>query len=99
MATKIGVPLSLSNADKAFTNVYGASDRNTNYVYQNGSPTAGGHSILSTEAFLGKAILYIDTADNKLKVFSVSEEETSSSSSSGSGTSGGSSSSGGNTQP
>ena len=99
MATKIGVPLSLANADKAFTNVYGASDRNTNYVFPNGSPTAGGHSVLSTEAFLGKAILYIDTADNKLKVFSVSEEETSSSSSSGSGTSGGSSSSGGTSQP
>ena len=100
MATKIGVPLSLANADKAFTNVYGASDRNTNYVFPNGSPTVGAYSILSTEAFLGKAILYIDTADNKLKVFSLSEEETSrGSSTSGSGTSGGSSSGGGTSQP
>lgn len=100
MATKIGVPLSLANADKAFTNVYGASDRNTNYVFPNGSPHVGAYSILSTEAFLGKAILYIDTADNKLKVFSLSEEENSGgSSSSGSGTSGGSSSSGGTSQP
>ena len=89
MATKIGIPLSLANADKAFTNVYGASDRNTNYVFPNGSPTVGAYSILSTKAFLGKAILYIDTSDNKLKVFSVSEEEISSSSSS----------SGGNIQP
>ena len=100
MATKIGVPLSLANADKAFTNVYGASDRNTNYVFPNGRPTVGAYSILSTEAFLGKAILYIDTADNKLKVFSLSEEETSrGSSTSGSGTSGGSSSGGGTSQP
>ena len=100
MATKIGVPLSLANADKAFTNVYGASDRNTNYVFPNGSPTVGAYSVLSTEAFLGKAILYIDTADNKLKVFSLSEEETSrGSSTSGSGTSGGSSSGGGTSQP
>ena len=99
MATKISVPFSLANADKAFTNVYGASDRNTNYVFPNGSPHVGAHSILPTEAFLGKALLYIDTADNKLKVFSLSEEETSSSSSSGSGTSGGSSSSGGTSQP
>ena len=100
MATKIGVPLSLANADKAFTNVYGASDRNTNYVFPNGSPNVGAYSILSTEAFLGKAILYIDTADNKLKVFSISEEETSrGSSTSGSGTSGGSSSGGGTSQP
>ena len=89
MATKIGIPLSLANADKAFTNVYGASDRNTNYVFPNGSPTVGAYSILSTKAFLGKAILYIDTNDNKLKVFSLSEEETP----------GGSSSSGGNIQP
>ena len=100
MATKIGVPLSLANADKAFTNVYGASDRNTNYVFPNGRPTVGAYSILSTEAFLGKAILYIDTADNKLKVFSLSEEETpGGSSTSGSGTSGGSSSGGGTSQP
>lgn len=99
MSTKISVPLSLANADKAFTNVYGAKDRNTNYVFPNGSPHVGAYSTLSTEAFLGKAILYIDTADNKLKVFSLSEEETSSSSSSGSGTSGGSSSSGGTSQP
>ena len=100
MATKIGVPLSLANADKAFTNVYGASDRNINYVLPNGSPHVGAYSVLSTEAFLGKAILYIDTADNKLKVFSLSEEETSrGSSTSGSGTSGGSSSGGGTSQP
>ena len=99
MATKIGVPLSLANADKAFTNVYGAKDRNTNYVFPNGSPHEGDYAILPTEAFLGKAILYIDTEDNKLKVFSVSEEETSSSSSSGGGTSSGSSPSGGNIQP
>lgn len=89
MATKIGVPLSLANADKAFTNIYGASDRNTNYVFPNGSAHVGEHPILSTEAFLGKAILYIDTEDNKLKVFSLSEETTS----------GGSSSSGGTSQP
>lgn len=99
MATKISVPLSLANADKVFTNVFGASDRNTNYVFPNGSPHVGDYAILSTEAFLGKAILYIDTADNKLKVFSLSQETTSSSSSSGSGTSGGSSSSGGTSQP
>lgn len=89
LSTKISVPLSLANADKAFTNVYGAKDRNTNYVFPNGSPHEGDYAILPTEAFLGKAILYIDTADNKLKVFSLSEETTSS----------GSSSSGGNTQP
>jgi len=89
LSTKISVPLSLANADKAFTNVYGAKDRNTNYVFPNGSPHEGDYAILSTEAFLGKAILYIDTEDNKLKVFSLSEETTSS----------GSSSSGGNTQP
>ena len=87
MATKIGVPLSLANADKAFTNVYGAKDRNTNYVFPNGSPREGAYSILTTEAFLGKAILYIDTEDNKLKVFSLSEETTSSGSSSSGGTS------------
>lgn len=100
LSTKISLPLSLANADKAFTNVYGAKDRNTNYVFPNGRPHVGAYSILSTEAFLGKALLYIDTADNKLKVFSLSEEETSSgSSTSGSGTSGGSSSSGGTSQP
>lgn len=92
LSTKTSVPLSLANADKAFTNVYGTKERNTNYETT--------IAYLKTEFFFGKAILYIDTADNKLKVFSVSEEETSSSSSSsGSGTSGGSSSSGGNTQP
>ena len=100
MSTKISVPLSLANADKAFTNVYDAFDRNTNYVFPNGSPNVGAYSILTTEAFLGKAILYIDTADDKLKVFSLSEEETpGGSSTSGSGTSGGSSSSGGTSQP
>lgn len=64
MATKIGVPLSLANADKAFTNIYGASDRNTNYETAMSYPY--------TEFFFGKAILYIDTADNKLKVFTIS---------------------------
>ena len=61
LSTKISVPLSLANADKAFTNVYGANDRNTNYETNNSSP--------STQFFLGKAMLYIDTDDNKLKVF------------------------------
>lgn len=87
LSTKISVPLSLANADKAFTNVYGAKDRNTNYVFPNGLPHEGAYSILTTEAFLGKAILYIDTEDNKLKVFSLSEETTSSGSSSSGGTS------------
>ena len=83
MATKIGVPLSLANADKAFTNVYDAFDRNTNYVFPNGSPNVGAYSILTTEAFLGKAILYIDTNDNKLKVFTISPRHSSGGSSSG----------------
>lgn len=78
MATKISVPLSLANADKAFTNVYGANDRNTNYeaIY----------SHASAEFFFGKAMLYIDTDDNKLKVFTISPRPSSGgSSSSGSG--------------
>ena len=92
LSTKISVPLSLANADKAFTNVYGTKERNTNYETAFSYP--------DIKFFLGKAMLYIDTNDNKLKVFSLSEEETSrGSSTSGSGTSGGSSSSGGNTQP
>ena len=87
MATKISVPLSLANADKAFTNVYGTKERNTNYIFPHAGSHLGAYSILTTEAFLGKAILYIDTADNKLKVFSVSEETTSSGTSSSGGTS------------
>lgn len=85
MATKIGVPLSLANADKAFTNVFGASDRNLEYKYASGSAQLGQHAMLNTEPFLGKAILYIDTTDNKLKVFTISEESSSSSSSSSGG--------------
>ena len=76
LATKISVPLSLANADKAFTNVYGASDRNTKYS----SAIVNGHLALNGDSFLGKAILYIDTTDNKLKVFTISEESSSSSS-------------------
>ena len=68
LSTKISVPLSLANADKAFTNVYGASDRNTEYKND-------GTTRLYSEPFLGKAILYIDTADNKLKVFTISNNE------------------------
>ena len=74
LATKISVPLSLANADKAFTNVYGASDRNTKYS----SAIVNGHLALNGDPFLGKAILYIDTTDNKLKVFTISEESSSS---------------------
>ena len=81
MATKIGVPLSLANADKAFTNVYGAKDRIANYETAFSYPRI--------EFFFGKAMLYIDTDDNKLKVFTISEQNSS----------GGSSSSGGTTQP
>ena len=78
MATKISVPLSLANADKAFTNVYGTNDRNTNYE------TAESYSRI--EFFFGKAMLYIDTDDNKLKVFTISPRHSSGgSSSSGSG--------------
>ena len=87
LSTKISVPLSLANADKAFTNVYDTTERNTNYVFQHASSHLGAYSILTTEAFLGKAILYIDTDDNKLKVFSLSEETTSGDSSSSGGTS------------
>ena len=89
LGTKISVPLSLANADKAFTNVYGARDRNTNYVFPNGSPNIAAYSILTTESFLPKSILYINTADNKLKVFTISEQNSS----------GGSSSSGETSQP
>ena len=81
MATKISVPLSLANADKAFTNVYGAKDRIANYETAFSYPRI--------EFFFGKAMLYIDTDDNKLKVFTISEQNSS----------GGSSSSGGTTQP
>lgn len=73
LATKISVPLSLANADKAFTNVYGASDRNTNY--KNAYNASGNQLVLYSEPFLGKAILYIDTADNKLKVFTISNDK------------------------
>lgn len=72
MATKIGVPLSLANADKAFTNVYGAKDRNTKYK---NAGTSSNPLVLYSEPFLGKAILYIDTADNKLKVFTISNDK------------------------
>ena len=78
MATKISVPLSLANADKAFTNVYGANDRNTNYEARYSYPFA--------ESFFGKAMLYIDTDDNKLKVFTISPRQSSGGSSSGSET-------------
>lgn len=78
MATKISVPLSLANADKAFTNVYGANDRNTNYETTESYP--------DIDFFFGKAMLFIDTADNKLKVFTISSRHSSGgSSSSGSG--------------
>lgn len=83
MATKISVPLSLENSDKAFTNVYGANDRNTNYETNFSYP--------DTEFFFGKAILYIDTDDNKLKVFTISPRPSSGRSSS--------SDSGGTSQP
>lgn len=73
LATKISVPLSLANADKAFTNVFGASDRNTEYK-NSGVSQSGGHIMTDSEAFLGKAILYIDTTDNKLKVFTISND-------------------------
>lgn len=72
MATKISVPLSLANADKAFTNIYGASDRNTEYK---NAGTTSNPVVLYSEPFLGKAILYIDTADNKLKVFTISNNK------------------------
>lgn len=72
LATKISVPLSLANADKAFTNVYGASDRNTEYK---NAGTTSNPVVLYSEPFLGKAILYIDTADNKLKVFTISNDK------------------------
>lgn len=84
LATKISVPLSLANADKAFTNVFGASDRNTEYK-NSGSSQSGGHIMTDSDAFLGKAILYIDTADNKLKVFTISNSEASSGGSSTTG--------------
>lgn len=78
MATKIGVPLSLANADKAFTNVYGAKDRTANYETT--------ETYAGTQFFFGKAMLYIDTNDNKLKVFTISPRHSSGgSSSSGSG--------------
>lgn len=70
LSTKISVPLSLANADKAFTNIYGASDRNTEY--KNDGTTS---NPVDSEPFLGKAILYIDTADNKLKVFTISNNK------------------------
>lgn len=78
LSTKISVPLSLANADKAFTNVYGAKDRIANYE------TTESYSRI--EFFFGKAMLYIDTDDNKLKVFTISPRHSSGgSSSSGSG--------------
>ncbi len=72
LASKISVPLSLANADKAFTNVYGASDRNTKYKNTGASSNP---LVLYSEPFLGKAILYIDTTDNKLKVFTISNDK------------------------
>ena len=78
LSTKISVPLSLANADKAFTNVYGASDRTANYETT--------ETYAGTQFFFGKAMLYIDTNDNKLKVFTISPRHSSGgSSSSGSG--------------
>lgn len=78
LSTKISVPLSLANADKAFTNVYGAKDRIANYETN--------ETYSRIEFFFGKAMLYIDTDDNKLKVFTISPRQYSGgSSSSGSG--------------